>query len=81
VVSGRLGSHGAEDNLVNGTGAVIDRMALRRGSDDALTIDGRSMAFLSISYDHRGVDGADTGLFLTAIKNRIETGFTPSDLT
>ena len=32
----------------------------------------RSMVYLSLSYDHRLVDGADAARFLTAMKNRLE---------
>ncbi|WP_435875889.1 2-oxo acid dehydrogenase subunit E2 [Saccharopolyspora shandongensis] len=30
------------------------------------------MAYLSVSYDHRLVDGADAARFLSTIKNHIE---------
>jgi len=33
-----------------------------------------------LTYDHRIVDGADAARFLTAIKQRLETGFTDGDL-
>jgi 2-oxoglutarate dehydrogenase E2 component (dihydrolipoamide succinyltransferase) len=38
------------------------------------TIAIRSIASLVLTYDHRLVDGADAGRFLTAVKRRIETG-------
>jgi 2-oxoglutarate dehydrogenase E2 component (dihydrolipoamide succinyltransferase) len=38
------------------------------------------MVYLSLTYDHRIVDGADAARFLTAIKHRLETGFTDTDL-
>ncbi|OLP03522.1 hypothetical protein BVU76_05395 [Mycolicibacterium porcinum] len=34
----------------------------------------------SLTYDHRIIDGADAAPFLTAIKQRLETGFTDTDL-
>ena len=34
----------------------------------------RHMVFLSLSYDHRLVDGADAARFLTDLKNRYEHG-------
>ena len=40
----------------------------------------RSMIYLSLSYDHRLVDGADAARYLTAIKNRIEEGAFESEL-
>jgi len=63
-----------------GTGAVIDRVVPLRDPDSTWRISVRSMAYLSISYDHRIVDGADAARFLGAIKHRLETGFTHSDL-
>ncbi|MEU2001463.1 2-oxo acid dehydrogenase subunit E2 [Rhodococcus sp. NPDC019627] len=62
-----------------GVGAVIERLIPTR-QDGELRIDVRSMAYLSISYDHRIVDGADAARFLTTVKNRLENGFTPNDL-
>ena len=47
---------------------------------DGLGVDGgdsiaiRSMVMLALTYDHRIVDGADAGRFLTAIKHRLEAG-------
>jgi 2-oxoglutarate dehydrogenase E2 component (dihydrolipoamide succinyltransferase) len=35
----------------------------------------RSLAYLSVSYDHRIVDGADAARFLGAVKDRLEKGF------
>lgn len=62
-----------------GVGAVVERLVPTR-QDGELRIDVRSMAYLSISYDHRIVDGADAARFLTTVKNRLENGFTPNDL-
>ncbi|ANS31138.1 dihydrolipoyllysine-residue succinyltransferase [Rhodococcus opacus M213] len=62
-----------------GVGAVVERLVPTR-HDGELRIDVRSMAYLSISYDHRIVDGADAARFLTAIKARLENGFTADDL-
>ncbi|ABG92379.1 dihydrolipoyllysine-residue succinyltransferase [Rhodococcus jostii RHA1] len=62
-----------------GVGAVVERLVPSR-QDGELRIDVRSMAYLSISYDHRIVDGADAARFLTTVKARLENGFTPNDL-
>ncbi|QTI70694.1 2-oxo acid dehydrogenase subunit E2 [Gordonia polyisoprenivorans] len=62
-----------------GIGAVVERLIPSR-RDDNLNIDVRSMAYLSISYDHRVVDGADAARFLTAVKHRLEGGFSADDL-
>ena len=42
------------------------------GGLDAIAI--RSVVFLALSYDHRIVDGADAARFLTAVKDRLESG-------
>ncbi|MGW1743980.1 2-oxo acid dehydrogenase subunit E2 [Nocardia sp. NPDC001965] len=62
-----------------GTGAVVERLVPAR-HDGNLTISARSMAYLSISYDHRIVDGADAARYLTAVKNKLEHGFSTNDL-
>ena len=38
------------------------------------TIAIRSMMYLALTYDHRLVDGADAGRFLSTIKNRLQEG-------
>lgn len=55
-----------------GTGAVVKRpvVVTDESGQDVIAI--RSMAYLSLSYDHRLVDGADAARFLTTIKNRLE---------
>lgn len=63
-----------------GVGAVVERLIPIR-ADGELRIDVRSMAYLSITYDHRIVDGADAARFLTTVKNTLECGFTTTDLT
>jgi 2-oxoglutarate dehydrogenase E2 component (dihydrolipoamide succinyltransferase) len=32
------------------------------------------MAYLALTYDHRVVDGADAGRFLSAVKSRLQAG-------
>ncbi|MCW3469334.1 2-oxo acid dehydrogenase subunit E2 [Rhodococcus pyridinivorans] len=63
-----------------GTGAVVERLVPTR-RDGQLCIDVRSMAYLSLSYDHRIVDGADAARFLGTVKQTLEHGFTAADLT
>ncbi|HEV7788936.1 MAG TPA: 2-oxoglutarate dehydrogenase, E2 component, dihydrolipoamide succinyltransferase [Pseudonocardia sp.] len=57
-----------------GTGAVVKRPVVITDElgQDSIAI--RSIASLVLTYDHRLVDGADAGRFLTAVKRRIETG-------
>lgn len=57
-----------------GTGALTRRPVAVRSVDGEETIDIRDMMYLSLSYDHRLVDGADAARFLTQIKNRLEAG-------
>ncbi len=40
----------------------------------------RSMAYLALTYDHRIIDGADAGRFLTAVKERLENGSLEAEL-
>jgi pyruvate dehydrogenase E2 component (dihydrolipoamide acetyltransferase) len=50
-----------------GVGAIEKRAVV---IDDAIGI--RPVAYLSLGYDHRLVDGADAGRFLQALKDRLE---------
>jgi len=63
-----------------GTGAVVERVVPVRDAHSPLRIEARPMAYLSISYDHRIVDGADAAKFLTAMKHRLESGYSATDL-
>lgn len=56
-----------------GTGIVAKKpVVVSDAGGDAIAI--RSMVYLALSYDHRIVDGADAARFLTAVKNRLESG-------
>ncbi|HEV7741921.1 MAG TPA: 2-oxoglutarate dehydrogenase, E2 component, dihydrolipoamide succinyltransferase [Pseudolysinimonas sp.] len=56
-----------------GTGIVQKKpVIVSEGGLDAIAI--RSVVFLALSYDHRIVDGADAARFLTAVKDRLESG-------
>lgn len=57
-----------------GTGAVVKRATVVEGPDGEDAIAVRSMAYLSLTYDHRIVDGADAARFLTSVKQRLEAG-------
>ncbi|WP_328715279.1 2-oxo acid dehydrogenase subunit E2 [Nocardia salmonicida] len=63
-----------------GTGAVVERVVPRRDPSGAVDFGVRSMVYLSISYDHRIVDGADAARFLGTIKRRLENGFSSDEL-
>ena len=55
-----------------GTGAVVRRPWVVAGADEEETIAVRSVCSLPLTYDHRLIDGADAGRFLTAIRRRLE---------
>ncbi len=63
-----------------GTGAITKEAKGVAGPDgeDVLAI--RSVCFLPLTYDHRLVDGADAGRFVTAIRERLEEGAFEADL-
>ncbi|MBM3655478.1 MAG: 2-oxoglutarate dehydrogenase, E2 component, dihydrolipoamide succinyltransferase [Actinobacteria bacterium] len=63
-----------------GVGAVVKRPMVVKAEDGGETIAIRSMVYLSFSYDHRIVDGADAARFLTTLKDRLEEGRFESDL-
>ena len=54
-------------------GAVVRRPTVVTGADGSEMLAVRSMAYLSLTYDHRLVDGADAARYLTAVKNRLES--------
>ena len=62
------------------TGTIVKRPAVITDADGAEVIAIRSICYLSLSYDHRLVDGADASRFLVAIKNRIEEGAFESEV-
>ncbi len=63
-----------------GTGIIVKRPVVITGADGDDTIAIRSMMYLSLTYDHRLVDGADAGRFLQTLKGRLEAGAFEADL-
>src|SRR5918994_1987737 len=57
-----------------GTGTVVKRPVVITDETGADSIAIRSVAYLSLTYDHRLVDGADAARFLATIKQRLEGG-------
>ncbi|MFC4858407.1 2-oxoglutarate dehydrogenase, E2 component, dihydrolipoamide succinyltransferase [Actinophytocola glycyrrhizae] len=57
-----------------GVGLVVKRPVVVTDEDGNDTISIRSMIYLALTYDHRLVDGADAGRFLSTIKNRLQEG-------
>ncbi|MDD1060326.1 2-oxoglutarate dehydrogenase, E2 component, dihydrolipoamide succinyltransferase [Streptomyces cocklensis] len=56
-----------------GIGATVKRPVVVE-TPDGTVIGVRDMTFLSLSYDHRLVDGADAARYLTAVKEILEAG-------
>ena len=57
-----------------GLGQIVKRPIVVTDDEGRDLIAIRHMVFLSLSYDHRLVDGADAARFLTDLKNRYEHG-------
>ena len=55
-----------------GTGSIVKRPMVVKDVDGNDSIAIRSMCYLSLTYDHRVVDGADAGRFLYTLKTRLE---------
>jgi len=63
-----------------GTGAIVKRprVVVDDGGNESIGV--RSICYLPLTYDHRLVDGADAGRFLTTIRHRLEEGAFEADL-
>ncbi|MEX5268968.1 2-oxoglutarate dehydrogenase, E2 component, dihydrolipoamide succinyltransferase [Kocuria sabuli] len=57
-----------------GTGSIVKRPMVVADADGNDSIAVRQMCYLSLTYDHRLVDGADAGRFLQALKARLQEG-------
>lgn len=78
-----LGSFGAlfDTPIINqpqvailGPGAIVKRPMVVTDAEGQESIGIRHMMYLSLTYDHRIVDGADAGRFLQTLKGRLEEG-------
>jgi 2-oxoglutarate dehydrogenase E2 component (dihydrolipoamide succinyltransferase) len=63
-----------------GTGAIVKRPRVIVDELGNESIGIRSVCYLPLTYDHRLIDGADAGRFLTTIKRRLEEGAFAADL-
>ena len=63
-----------------GTGAIVKRPRVLVDENGNESIGVRSICYLPLTYDHRLIDGADAGRFLTTIKHRLEEGAFEADL-
>jgi 2-oxoglutarate dehydrogenase E2 component (dihydrolipoamide succinyltransferase) len=57
-----------------GTGALVKRPVVIDDDELGEIVAVRDMMYLSLSYDHRLVDGAEAARFLSALKARLEAG-------
>jgi pyruvate dehydrogenase E2 component (dihydrolipoamide acetyltransferase) len=63
-----------------GTGAIVKRPRVVVDETGSESIGIRSISYLPLTYDHRIIDGADAGRFLTTVKRRLEEGAFEADL-
>ncbi|SRX94839.1 dihydrolipoamide acetyltransferase [Mycobacterium leprae TN] [Mycobacterium shimoidei] len=63
-----------------GTGAIVKRPRVVVDENGNESIGVRSVCYLPLTYDHRLIDGADAGRFLTTIRHRLEEGAFEADL-
>lgn len=63
-----------------GIGATVRRPVVINHPDLGETIAIRDMVYLTLSYDHQLVDGADAARYLTDVKARLEAGEFEGDL-
>ena len=68
------------ETAIMGVGTIVKRPVVMKGADGGDVIAIRSMVYLSLSYDHRLVDGADASRFLMDVKKRLEAGEFEADL-
>ncbi|MGN2640425.1 2-oxoglutarate dehydrogenase, E2 component, dihydrolipoamide succinyltransferase [Nocardia takedensis] len=63
-----------------GTGAIVKRPSVVTDENGNESIGVRSLCYLPLTYDHRLIDGADAGRFLTTIRHRLEEAAFEADL-
>ena len=68
------------ETAIMGVGTIVKRPVVMKGADGADVIAIRSMVYLSLSYDHRLIDGGDASRFLMDVKKRLEEGAFEADL-
>ncbi|MBU3707315.1 MAG: 2-oxoglutarate dehydrogenase, E2 component, dihydrolipoamide succinyltransferase, partial [Mycobacterium sp.] len=63
-----------------GTGAIVKRprVIVDAGGNESIGV--RSVCYLPLTYDHRLIDGADAGRFLTSVRKRLEEGAFEAEL-
>ena len=68
------------ETAIMGVGTIVKRPMVVKGADGADAIAIRTKVNLSLSYDHRLVDGADASRYLMDVKRRLEEGDFEADL-
>lgn len=63
-----------------GTGAIVKRPRVIIDASGNESIGVRSVCYLPLTYDHRLIDGADAGRFLTTVRRRLEEGAFEAEL-
>ena len=63
-----------------GTGAIVKRPRVIVDAAGNESIGVRSVCYLPLTYDHRLIDGADAGRFLTTVRKRLEEGAFEAEL-
>jgi pyruvate/2-oxoglutarate dehydrogenase complex dihydrolipoamide acyltransferase (E2) component len=80
---GPFGSIVSVPIIPRGQAAIVSFEAIKKNvvvtDDDALAI--RSTGFLTLSWDHRIIDGAEASRFLSSLKERLETMDFSADLS
>ena len=64
----------APESAILGVGTIVKRPAIVKDEFGNESIGIRSFIYLALSYDHRLIDGADAGRYLSAVKARLEEG-------
>ncbi|WP_132991605.1 2-oxoglutarate dehydrogenase, E2 component, dihydrolipoamide succinyltransferase [Gordonia zhaorongruii] len=63
-----------------GTGAIVKRPVVMTAEDGTESFASRAIAYLPLTYDHRLIDGADAGRFVSTVRERLEAAEFSADL-
>lgn len=68
------------ETAIMGVGTIVKRPMVVKAADGSESVAIRSMVYLSLSYDHRLVDGGDAARYLMEVKKRLEEANFDADL-
>lgn len=68
------------ETAIMGVGTIVKRPMVVKTADGSESVAIRSMVYLSLSYDHRLVDGGDAARYLMEVKKRLEEANFDADL-